>query len=92
VTETPTPTPTTAPTDPQVLRAEIARTRAALGETAEALAAKANVKARAKESAQQAIEGVRAQVGDVVRKPLPIGVIVGVAAAIVVLVFWRRRR
>ncbi|WP_426503384.1 DUF3618 domain-containing protein [Dactylosporangium sp. McL0621] len=32
--------------DPEALRAEIVRTRAALGETVEALAAKADVKAR----------------------------------------------
>ncbi|GAA3246230.1 DUF3618 domain-containing protein [Dactylosporangium siamense] len=41
--------PTTA--DPQQLRAEIARTRVALGETVEALAAKVDVKARAKDAA-----------------------------------------
>jgi hypothetical protein len=40
-----------APTDPDELRAEIARTRADLGATAQALAAKADVKARAKEAA-----------------------------------------
>lgn len=41
----------TAPTDPEELRAEIARTRQELGETAAALAAKADVKSRAKASA-----------------------------------------
>jgi hypothetical protein len=38
------------PTDPEALRQEIARTRAGLGETVEALAAKADVKARAQEA------------------------------------------
>jgi hypothetical protein len=38
-----------APTEPQELRAEIARTRAELGETVSALAAKADVKARAQQ-------------------------------------------
>ncbi|MEV6846270.1 DUF3618 domain-containing protein [Actinoplanes sp. NPDC051411] len=36
------------PTDPQALRSEIAATRADLGDTVEALAAKADVKTRAK--------------------------------------------
>ena len=44
----------TAPTDPEELRAEIARTRQELGETASALAAKADVKSRAKASAADA--------------------------------------
>jgi MYXO-CTERM domain-containing protein len=38
-----------APTEPQALRAEIAQTRAELGETVSALAAKADVKARAQQ-------------------------------------------
>jgi hypothetical protein len=37
------------PTEPQALRAEIAQTRADLGETVSALAAKADVKARAQQ-------------------------------------------
>jgi hypothetical protein len=43
----------TAP-DPELLRAEISRTRTELGETVEALAAKADVKARAQESVEHA--------------------------------------
>jgi len=39
------------PADPQELRGEIAQTRADLGETVEALAAKTKVKARAKQTA-----------------------------------------
>ncbi|SCG72477.1 DUF3618 domain-containing protein [Micromonospora humi] len=42
------------PSDPQQLRAEIAQTRAALGDTVEALAAKTDVKARAKVAAEEA--------------------------------------
>lgn len=43
-----------APPNVAELRNEIAETRAQLGETVEALSAKADVKARAKESAEQA--------------------------------------
>jgi hypothetical protein len=42
--------------DPDALRAEIARTRAGLGETVEALAAKADVKARAQEAVHSTVE------------------------------------
>lgn len=44
----------TTPTDPEQLREEIAQTRAELGETAAALAAKADVKARTKDAAADA--------------------------------------
>jgi ElaB/YqjD/DUF883 family membrane-anchored ribosome-binding protein len=47
--------------DREALRAEIQRTRAELGETVEALAAKADVKARLKDSAEQTRERVREQ-------------------------------
>jgi hypothetical protein len=47
--------------DPDALRAEIRRTRVELGETVEALAAKADVKKRLKSSADQARERVREQ-------------------------------
>lgn len=47
--------------DPEGLREEIRRTRIELGETVEALAAKADVKARLKDSAGQAKERVREQ-------------------------------
>ncbi|GAA2583765.1 hypothetical protein GCM10010399_12090 [Dactylosporangium fulvum] len=43
------------PTDPEALRQEIARTRANLGETVEALAAKADVKARAQEAMHNSV-------------------------------------
>lgn len=48
-----------APTDPEALRQEIARTRAGLGETVEALAAKADVKARAQEAVSTSVTAAR---------------------------------
>ena len=56
--------------DVPALRAEIAQTRAELGETVQALAAKADVKARAKEQVEQTKARVREaahQAGDRVR-------------------------
>ncbi|WDZ82238.1 DUF3618 domain-containing protein [Micromonospora cathayae] len=49
--------------DVEALREEIRRTRVELGETMEALAAKADVKARLRDSAEQARERVREQAG-----------------------------
>jgi len=48
--------------DLEALRAEIRQTRSELGETVQALAAKADVKARAKESVEQTKAKVKAQV------------------------------
>jgi Protein of unknown function (DUF3618) len=48
----------TPPSDPQALRAEIDQTRADLGETVEALAAKTDVKARAKQAASEATDTI----------------------------------
>ncbi|WP_432836631.1 DUF3618 domain-containing protein [Dactylosporangium sp. CA-092794] len=45
--------------DPEALRDEIARTRAGLGRTVEALAAKADVKARAKETVQSSVTAAK---------------------------------
>lgn len=47
--------------DTDALRAEIKQTRADLGETVQALAAKADVKARAKEQVEQTKQKVKAQ-------------------------------
>lgn len=52
--------------DQDALRDEIRRTRTELGETVEALAAKADVKARIKESAAQTRERVRERAGHTV--------------------------
>jgi hypothetical protein len=68
------------------LRAEIKQTRADLGETVQALAAKADVKARALEQVEQARERVR-------RNGVPIVLVVaGVAAAVGVILIVRGRR
>ena len=50
--------------NPEALRAEIRQTRADLGETMQALAAKADVKARLKGSAAQTRNRVRERAGD----------------------------
>ncbi|MFI5908723.1 DUF3618 domain-containing protein [Dactylosporangium sp. NPDC051541] len=50
------------PTTPEALRAEIKRTRAGLGETVEALAAKADVKARAQEAVHTTVENAKERV------------------------------
>lgn len=54
--------------DTEALREEIRRTRVELGETMEALAAKADVKARLKESAGQAKERMREQAAQTVAR------------------------
>jgi ElaB/YqjD/DUF883 family membrane-anchored ribosome-binding protein len=53
------------PADPQELRAEIERTRADLGETVQELAAKADVKARAKQAAGDAADRARQKLSGV---------------------------
>lgn len=53
------------PSDPDQLREEIARTRAELGETVQSLAAKADVKARAKDAAVAAGDRARQKAADV---------------------------
>ncbi|MEV1290179.1 DUF3618 domain-containing protein [Micromonospora sp. NPDC049679] len=94
--------------DIELLRAEIERTRAELGQTVQALAAKADVKARMKESADRTTQRVRDQAShtkDVVldtvheagekarRNVVPwSAVAVGVAAIAVVLMVMRGRR
>jgi ElaB/YqjD/DUF883 family membrane-anchored ribosome-binding protein len=68
------------------LRAEIKQTRADLGETVQALAAKADVKARAMDQVEQARERVR-------RNGVPIVLVVaGVAAVVGVILIVRGRR
>ena len=54
--------------DLEALRAEIKQTRADLGETVQALAAKTDVKARAKESVEQTKAKVKAQAADATGK------------------------
>lgn len=54
--------------DVERLRAEIRQTRAELGETVQALAAKADVKARAKDQVEQTRQRVRAQAAEATGK------------------------
>ena len=56
--------------DVEALRAEIKQTRTELGETVQALAAKADVKARAKEQVEQTKQKVRAQAVEATGWPL----------------------
>lgn len=83
--------------DPDLLREEIRLTRAELGETVQALAAKVDVKARMRRSAAHSADRARAQVHDagasVRRHPVPWATIAaGTAAAIVLLLVIRGRR
>jgi len=85
-----------APTDPQELRAEIQRTRAELGQTIEALAAKTDVKARAKGAVADAADSARAR-AEVVRarvrqRPAPVvAFAAGAISAFIVIVYLARR-
>jgi cobalamin biosynthesis Mg chelatase CobN len=54
--------------DVEALRAEIKQTRAELGETVQALAAKTDVKARAKEQVEQTKQRVKTQAADATGK------------------------
>ena len=93
-------------TDPDALRVEIARTRADLGETVEALAAKADVKARVRDSIDEATERAQefgrdlpdnaraaiARLGRKVReRPAPFAA-VGALIVVLALIRWRRNR
>jgi len=83
---TPAPKPSV-----EELRAEIKQTRADLGETVQALAAKADVKARAKEQ----VEVARERALETVRtNQVPIAIVVAGAMAVVgiILVLRGRRR
>jgi hypothetical protein len=97
--------------DTEALRREIARTRAELGETVQALAAKADVKARAREQVEQTKDRVRERVAQFAgtarssartsahdagvaarRNPVPLGALLGAAAALVVVLIVIRGR
>jgi hypothetical protein len=94
--------------DAEALRAEIAQTRAALGDTVQALAAKADVKARVRESAAETRARVRQRAAQTTaqlreqathasaearRAPVPwAAMAAGAVAAIVALVVLSRRR
>jgi hypothetical protein len=87
--------------DTEAIRADIAATRAELGDTVEALAAKTDVKARAKESVaaveERAADAARTavvQVKETVRRrPAPVAaVLAGLAALVGAVMVVRRRR
>jgi Protein of unknown function (DUF3618) len=85
--------------DPQQLAAEIERTRERLGETVEALAAKADVKARAQHKAGQLTGQLKSKANEakrqITRRPIPVAVSVGAVGALVltfVLIRHMRRR
>ncbi|HEX2774305.1 MAG TPA: DUF3618 domain-containing protein [Micromonosporaceae bacterium] len=94
--------------DAEALRAEIAQTREELGDTVQALAAKADVKARVRESAAQTKARVRQRAAETTaqlreqathasaearRAPVPwVAVAAGAVAAIVAVVVLSRRR
>ena len=79
--------------DPAALRDEIERTRAELGATVQALAARADVRARVRRSAAHRAVAVRDSVRDAGRRPAP-WLVIGAAAAVIaaVLVLRGRRR
>jgi len=56
----------------QELRAEIAQTRAELGRTVEALAAKADVKTRAKEAARRQVAVLRGKASEAARRQVAV--------------------
>jgi hypothetical protein len=72
------------------LQAEIDQTRERLGQTVEELAAKADVKARARAKAADLTGQVRRN--QVVRRGWPLGVIVASAILIGSAAVWRRRK
>jgi hypothetical protein len=86
----------TMPTDPKELRAQIERTRAELGETVAALAAKADLRARARDRVGGITARARrraAAAGDAVpaRTAWPLAAVAALGAvAAVALVAWRR--
>ncbi|HUA03612.1 MAG TPA: DUF3618 domain-containing protein [Solirubrobacteraceae bacterium] len=74
--------PVGAPKDPEQIRAEIEATRQELGDTVEALAAKADVKKHARERVERT------------KASLPNPVVLGAVAAVVLAGFvaWRLKR
>lgn len=84
-----------APTDREAIEADIAATRADLGETVDALSRKLDVKSRVRTKAADTTSRVRAKAADttgrVRREPVvPAAVLAGALLALA-LVVWRRR-
>jgi hypothetical protein len=97
------PSDTSSPDRVEGLREEIEHTRAELGETLEALAAKADVKARLRDAADDAKERVRERVHEVAERTgeatgvvrryrVELLALVGAAVAVLVFLRWRRGR
>lgn len=82
------------PDDPQRIRAEIERTREHLGATVEQLAARMDIKSRARAQAAQLAGRARTQVTRVTREQrIPLAAAaVGTLTAISVTIWLRRRR
>jgi vacuolar-type H+-ATPase subunit E/Vma4 len=84
--------------DPQQLEAEIERTRERLGETAEALAAKADVKARAQQKATELTGRLQSKANQakrqITQRPVTLAVAAGAVGALVLtlVIISRRRR
>jgi hypothetical protein len=93
--------------DPAAIRADIERTRAELGDTVEALAAKTDVKARAQDAAHAAKVRVQDGVAEtahavadearqvrrvIARRPVPAAAVAGLAAAVTALLVILRQR
>lgn len=73
------------------LRQDILQTRAELGRTVEALAARADVRARVQHSAHEAKIRVRESAQEAVRSPVPWAVLFAAAAALAAFVVLKRR-
>jgi anti-sigma-K factor RskA len=72
------------------LRAEIVQTRAALGDTVQALAAKADVKARVRASASQTADRIKGSVRQARRSPETWMVVTAAAAATAAVILLLR--
>jgi hypothetical protein len=73
------------------LRQDILQTRAELGATVEALAARADVRARVRETAEEAKVRVRQSAREATRSPIPWAVLIAAAAAVAAIVVLKRR-
>jgi Protein of unknown function (DUF3618) len=73
------------------LRQDIVQTRAELGATVQALAARADVRARVRESAEEAKLRVRRSARSAAHSPVPWVVLIAAAAAVAAFVVLKRR-
>jgi hypothetical protein len=81
------------PDDAQRIRAEIEQTREHLGATVEQLAARVDVKSRARAEAAELAGRARSQATQVAREQrIPLAVAAGALAAVSLTIWLRRRR